>query len=159
MQKLSRKAIEKKRRQNSQTITNIIANTKNNQVSPSDLKEIRVLLADSQKLTERLHPNINIPSNYKNDELSKIEAKYDSLHGFISKEPRCGSCGEPYRNNKVNGKPWCSICNKPFKVADKNVPIKKPLPKTVYVTEEEFREFESKMKKHTILKLNSNSKY
>jgi formylmethanofuran dehydrogenase subunit E len=143
-QRLNRKAIEKKVRANSNAITNIIANAKNNQILPTDLKKLRVLLAESQKLASQLHPKINIPSNYRNEELTRIETEYNLNHGFIPKEARCSTCGEPYRNNKMNGVPWCIGCQKPFKAAEKNILVKKNLPKKVNVTEEEVKEFESK---------------
>lgn len=91
-----------------------------------EIDEIDSKMTDAKTRAEELRRQYN-------PKLMQIVTNLDRKIGMPVGALRCPKCGEPDRQNKMNGKPWCMKCNvaleSPFLVK-KRLPYMKTLPKT-----------------------------
>ena len=85
-----------------------------------DLEEIDSRVADAKAKAEELRRRYD-------PELMQIQANLDRKIGVQSIGLHCSRCGEPDRQNRINGKPWCGKCNKSFVDQPKTIPRTKRL--------------------------------
>ena len=144
MEKLSRKKIEKKMRSISGDINKILAGATKDKTLPAEqIKKVNQLISELETLRFTLKPRVDVPSNYRDTALMDLEKQLRIQSGLEQKV--CASCGEPFHNNKKNGKPWC-ICNRPFKAVDKNqAPERKIRPPKWITRQEDKKLFEEQV--------------
>jgi len=91
-----------------------------------ELDEINDKVADVKAKAEELRRQYD-------PELMRITANLERKIRSPVEGLRCPKCGEPDRNNRMNGKPWCMKCNVALELsflATQRLPNVKAMPRT-----------------------------